>query len=84
MGSRIDTTLVTNALLMAVWRRKPKQQVIVHSDQGYQFTSKEWQNFLTTNRLVYSMSRRGNCHDNAVAESYFHLLKQERVRLRTY
>ena len=84
MGSRIDTELVINALLMAVWRRKPKQQVIVHSDQGCQFTSKEWQDFLTTNRLVCSMSRRGNCHDNAVAESFFQLLKRERIRRRTY
>ena len=50
MGSRIDTELVINALLMAVWRRKPKQQVIVHSDQGCQFTSKEWQDFLNTNK----------------------------------
>jgi len=84
MGSRIDTDLVINALLMAVWRRKPKQQVIVHSDQGCQFTSQEWQDFLTTNRLVCSMSRRGNCHDNAVAESFFQLLKRERIRRRTY
>lgn len=84
MGSRIDTELVINALLMPVWRRKPKQQVIVHSDQGCQFTSQEWQEFLTTNRLVCSMSRRGNCHDNAVAESFFQLLKRERIRRRTF
>lgn len=61
MCSRIDTELVINALLMVVWRRKPEQQVIVHSDQGCQFTSKEWQDFLITNRLVCSMSRRGYC-----------------------
>ena len=80
MGSRIDTELVINALLTAVWRRKPKQHVIVHSEQGCQFTSKEWQDFLFTNRLVCSMSRRGKCHNNAVAESFFHFLKRERIR----
>jgi putative transposase len=84
MDLRIDTELVINALLMAVWRRKPKQQVIVHSDQGCQFTSKEWRDFLTTNSLVCSISRRGKCHDNAVAESFFQLLKRERIRRRTY
>ena len=49
-----------------------------------QFNSFDWQDFLRTHNLVPSMSRRGNCHDNAVAESYFQLLKRERVRRRTY
>ena len=55
-----------------------------HSDQGSQFTSTEWQSFLSKHNLDASMSRRGNCHDNAVAESFFHLLKRERIRRRTY
>ena len=84
MGSRIDAELVINTLLMADWKRKPKQQVIVHSDQDCQFTSKEWQDFLITNRLVCSMSRRGKYHDNAVAESFVQLPKRERVRRRTH
>ena len=54
------------ALLSAVWRRKPKQRVMVHSDQGSQFTSYEWTTFLANHNLEPSMSRRGNCHDNAV------------------
>jgi len=76
--------LVLSALLMAVWRRNPKQKVSIHSDQGSQFTSHEWQKFLKTHNLEASMSRRGNCHDNAVAESFFHLLKRERIRRKTY
>jgi len=59
-------------------------EVIVHSDQGSQFTSHEWQSFLKQHNLEASMSRRGNCYDNAVAESFFQLLKRERIRQRTY
>ncbi|MDR7336281.1 putative transposase, partial [Roseateles asaccharophilus] len=84
MGSRIDTGLVLDALLMALWRRQPKQAVTVHSDQGCQFTGHEWQTFLRDHNLVSSMSRRGNCHDNAVAESFFQLLKRERIRRQVY
>ncbi len=68
------------ALLAAVWRRKPKGRVLVHSDQGSQFTSMEWASFLKHHDLEPSMSRRGNCHDNAVAESFFNRLKRERIR----
>jgi putative transposase len=84
MGPRMQTDLVLRALLMAVWRRKPNNGVIVHSDQGSQFTSGAWQSFLKDHGLVPSMSRRGNCHDNAVAESFFQLLKRERVKRRIY
>ena len=55
-------------------RRKPKEKVLVHSDQGSKFTSMDWASFLKHHNLVHSMSRRGNCHDNAVAESFFNLL----------
>ena len=84
MSSRIDRELAINALLMAVWRRTPKERVIVHSDQGCQYSSHDWQDFLKEHNLTASMSRRGNCHDNAVAESFFQLLKRERVRRKTY
>ena len=63
--------LAIDALLMAVWRRKLRQEVMIHSDQGSQFSSSDWQSFLKANNLISSMSRRGNCHDNAVAESFF-------------
>ena len=76
--------LVLDALLMAVWRRKPTQRVLVHSDQGIQYTSSDWRRFLRDHNLEASMSRRGNCHDNAVAESFFSLLKTERIKRRIY
>jgi putative transposase len=82
--SRMSTDLALQALLAAVWRRKPKTKVMIHSDQGSQFTSREWRAFLDHHNLEASMSRRGNCHDNAVAESFFQLLKRERIRRKIY
>jgi len=82
--SRQPTDLVLQALLMAVWRRKPKRTVLIHTDQGPQYTSRDWAAFLRAHNIEHSMSRRGNCHDNAVAESFFNLLKRERIRRRSY
>ena len=76
--------LVIDALLMAVWRRRPKEKVLVHSDQGIQYTSSDWRSFLNEHNLEASMSRKGNCHDNAVAESFFSLLKKDRVKRKIY
>lgn len=84
LQARIKKELVLDALLMAVWRRKPTSMVTIHSDQGSQYTSHDWQHFLTANNLQASMSRRGNCHDNAVAESFFQLLKRERIKRHIY
>ena len=84
MQSKMHTDLVLKALLMAIWRRKPSNEVVIHSDQGSQYTSSDWQAFLKTHNLVCSMSRRGNCYDNAVAESFFQLLKRERIKRRIY
>ncbi|POF27934.1 integrase-like protein [Roseibium marinum] len=84
MQSRQTTDVVLQALLMAVWQRKPKHKVLVHSDQGSRFTSMDRASFLKAHNLEHSMSRRGNCHDNAVAESFFNLLKRERIRRRAY
>ncbi|WP_423250650.1 IS3 family transposase [Enterobacter roggenkampii] len=84
MQSRMTKDIVLNALLMAVWRRNPQKQVLVHSDQGSQYTSHEWQSFLKSHGLEGSMSRRGNCHDNVVAESFFQLLKRERIKKKIY
>jgi putative transposase len=84
MQSCQPTDLVLQALLMAVWRRKPIGKVLIHSDQGSQFTSIDWTAFLKQHNLEHSMSRRGNCHDNAVAESVCNLLKRERIRRRVY
>ena len=84
MQSQITRDIVLNALLMAVWRRSPKQKVLVDSDQGSQYTSYDWQAFLKDHGLEGSMSRRGNCHDNAVAEGFFQLLKRERIKKKIY
>ncbi|HFT5451661.1 TPA: IS3 family transposase, partial [Escherichia coli] len=84
MQPRMTKDIVLNALLMVVWRRNPQKQVLVHSDQGSQYTSYEWQSFLKSHGLEGSMSRRGNCHDNAVAESFFQLLKRERIKKKIY
>ena len=84
MQSRITKELALDALLMAVWRRNPQSSVTVHSDQGSQYTSHEWQAFLKEHGLEGSMSRRGSCRDNAVAERFFQLLKRERIRRYIY
>ncbi|EGO7253149.1 IS3 family transposase [Salmonella enterica] len=84
MQPRMTKEIVLNALLIALWRRNPQKAVLVHSDQGSQYTSYEWQSFLKSHGLEGSMSRRGNCHDNAVAESFFQLLKRERIKKKIY
>ncbi|MFO9780066.1 IS3 family transposase [Escherichia sp. WS547] len=84
MKPTLSRELAPDALMMAVWRRKPDGEVIVHSDQGSQYGSDDWQRFCRANNLVPSMSRRGNCWDNAVAESFFSSLKKERIRKRIY
>jgi putative transposase len=84
MSERMTSELALNAWLMAVWRRKPGAEVMVHSDQGSQYTSYDWQDFLKAHNLKGGMSRRGNCHDNAVAKSFFQLLKRERVKRKIY
>ena len=84
MKPTLARELVLDALLMAIWRRKPQRSVIVHSDQGSQYGSDDWQRFCRSHNLEPSMSRRGNCWDNAVAESFFSSLKKERIRKRVY
>jgi putative transposase len=84
MQPTLARDLVLDALLMAVWRRKPRQTVIVHSDQGSQYGSDDWIRFCKAHKLDPSMSRRGNCWDNAVAESFFSSLKKERIRKKVY
>ncbi|EGZ3978152.1 IS3 family transposase [Salmonella enterica subsp. enterica serovar Richmond] len=84
MKPTLSRELALDALMMAVWRRKPDGEVVVHSDQGSQYGSDDWQRFCRANNLAPSMSRRGNCQDNAVAESFFSSLKKERIRKRIY
>ena len=79
MGTRNDAVLVRDALTMALWRRGSVRDVIVHSDQGSTYASGLYQQHLEENQLRCSMSRKGECLDNAVAESFFGTLKNEHV-----
>ena len=80
MKPTLAKEIVLDAILMAVWRRKPQHKVIIHSDQGSQYGSDDWNRFCASHDLVPSMSRRGNCYDNAAAESFFSSLKKEKIR----
>ena len=84
MQPTMSRDLVMQALLSAVWRRRPTGKVLVHSDQGSQYGSHDYLAFLEEHGLEPSMSRRGNCLDNAVAESFFSTLKKLRIRRRIY
>ena len=84
MSSRMKADLVCDALKMAIWRRRPKDGLIHHSDRGSQYASKAFRQLLKAHRIKGSMSRKGDCWDNAVVESFFGSLKQERVQWRSY
>jgi len=84
MGSRMKAQLVCDALTMAIWQRQPEEGLIVHSDQGVQYASHQYRKLLKSNGFIGSMSKKGCCWDNAVAESFFGSLKQERVHWRNY
>jgi len=77
MGDKNNAQLVQDALTMAIWRRGRVDSVIVHSDQGSTYASGDYQRLLKENKLICSMSRKGECLDNAVAESFFGTLKTE-------
>ena len=79
----IHRELVLDAVPMAVRRRRPRH-ALIHSDQGSQYGSDAWRRFCKSNHLEPSMSRRGNCWDNAVAESFFSSLKKERIKKHIY
>ncbi|NOI68630.1 IS3 family transposase [Vibrio sp. 99-8-1] len=84
MKSSLKTDLVIDALLMVIWRRCPNNKVLTHSDHGVQYTSSDWSSFVKEHNMEISMSRKGNCHDNAVAESFFSLLEKDRVKRKIY
>ena len=79
MGSRITAGLVNGAMLMALWQRKPAKGLIFHSDRGSQYASDSYNKILNDHGVKGSMSKKGDCWDNAVAESFFHTLKTELV-----
>jgi putative transposase len=82
-GPTIGCELVLNAVLMAVRQRRP-HGTMIHSDQGTQYGSDAWRRFCRSHRLEPSMSRKGNCWDNAVAESFFSSLKKELIKKHIY
>ncbi len=84
MSSRMKANVVCDALRMAMWQRRPPNGLIVHSDRGSQYASKNYRRLLKAHGFVGSMSRKGDCWDNAVVESFFGSLKQERVQWRNY
>ena len=84
MQSTMTAQLVMDALLMAILRRGRPETVLHHSDQGSQYTSEDFQRLLESHGIACSMSRRGNCWDNAVMESFFSTLKIERLGRRQY
>jgi transposase InsO family protein len=84
MAPSMPAELVCDALRMAIQQRRPAAGLIVHSDRGSQYASEQYQALLADNGYVCSMSRKGNCWDNAVAERFFLNLKMERVWQRAY
>ena len=77
MADHMKTSLVNDAMTMAIWQRKPPRGLLWHTDRGSQYASKEHRDLLAQHGIRQSMSRKGNCWDNAVSESFFHTLKTE-------
>lgn len=77
MADNMKAKLVNDALTMAIWKRKPKKSLIWHSDRGSQYASESHRNILKDHGIIQSMSKKGDCWDNAVAESFFATLKTE-------
>jgi len=79
MSDRLTANFVIKALHQAIGRRNPVRGCILHSDRGIQYASADFRDVLNSHGFIQSMSRKGNCYDNAVAESFFHTLKTEHV-----
>ena len=84
MKNRITQDLVIEALNMAIKQRKSSQSLLLHSDRGSQYASYCYQVLLGKKGILYSMSRKGNCWDNAVMESFYRTLKVELIYLKKY
>ncbi|HEY0939529.1 MAG TPA: IS3 family transposase [Steroidobacter sp.] len=84
MQSQMTTQLVTDALMMAIWRRGQPDALLHHSDRGSQYTSDRFQRLLGELGITCSMSRSGNCWDNSAMESFFKSLKTERIDRKVY
>lgn len=84
MSDTMTAQLVTDALMMAIWRRGKPDALLHHSDQGSQYTSEQFQRLMADNGVTCSMSRSGNVWDNAAMESFFSSMKTERIGRKTY
>lgn len=84
MSDTMDADLVENALRMALYQREPKAGLLHHSDRGSQYTSQQIRKIMQANKIRISMSRKGECHDNAVMESFFGSLKCEWIGFQSY
>lgn len=84
MAEHMRAKLVNDALSMAIWKRKPEKGLIWHTDRGSQYASDSHRALLQQHSIIQSMSRKGNCWDNAVSESFFHTLKTELIHHQTY
>lgn len=84
MSKSMKKDLVCNALLMALFKRKFPKNVIMHTDRGSQYCSNKYRAIIKNNKLTGSMSRKGNCWDNSIAESFFHTLKTELIHVNRY
>jgi transposase InsO family protein len=84
MSERIDTALVLQALAMALLQRRPPASLLLHSDRGVQYASSDYRQALSQAGLIASMSRKGNCYDNATMESFWSTLKLELVYRRNF
>jgi putative transposase len=84
MAEHMRIMLVNDALSMAIWQRKPEKGLLWYSDRGSQYASESHHTLLAQHGIIQSMSRKGNCWDNAVSESFFHTLKTELIHHQTY
>jgi putative transposase len=84
MSAEMTAQLVTDALVMAIWRRGKPNALLHHSDRGSQYTSEQFQKLMADHGIICSMSRSGNVWDNAAMESFFSSLKTERTARKTY
>jgi putative transposase len=84
MADHMRAELVQQALAMAIGQRQPATGLIMHTDRGSQYGADSYRQFLAQHRIQASMSRKGNCWDNAVAESFFHTLKTELIHLEDF
>ncbi len=84
MAAHMKTQLVNDTFQMAIWKRKPDKGLLWHTDRGSQYASESHRQLLKQHSIQQNMSRKGNCWDNAVSESFFHTLKTEFIHQQTF